>query len=44
MVEPAVNKKEIKSEDKTRKKIREEKLAKALQTNIRLRKQNKKKV
>ena len=32
------------SEDKTRKKIREEKLAKALQTNIRLRKENKKKV
>ena len=44
MVEPTVNKKEIKSEDKTRKKIREEKLAKALQTNIRLRKENKKKV
>ena len=44
MVEPTVNKKEIKSEDKTRRKVKEEKLAKALQRNIKLRKENKNKV
>ena len=41
MEDSRVNKKKIKFENKTRKKAREEKLAKALQTNIRLRKKKK---